>query len=157
MARTKAEEKARRDKIRRDGRALSKYRERLENTYKSYIQTFDAYAINQRKSREAALGACALKAIDTVRGLAKANKLASGSVEYVINEQKLADPDGKIGFHYVVAFKAVGTEKAYNDEEINKEIMDTFERMMMETDEMFPEEKDDEEAETEGDAERDPG
>lgn len=157
MARTKAEEKARRDKIRRDGRALVKYRERLENTRKTYMQTFEADAINQRKSREAALGACALKAIDAARELAKAKKLADGTLDYMVSEQKMMDPDGKIWFHCSVAFHVTSQERAFSDAEINKEIMDTFERMMMETDEMYPEEKDDEEAESEGDAERDPG
>ena len=150
MALSNAEMKARRKKIKDDGRQLVRYRERLENTRKTYMQTFEADAINQRRSREAALGACALKAIDAARELAKGKKLVDGTLDYMITEQKMEDPDGRIGFHCSVSFQVISTERAFNDEEINKEIMDTFEKMMMETDELFPVEEKDEKGESEG-------
>lgn len=137
--RSKAEERARKKKIRDDGRRLAKYKERLINTTKTYMQTYEADAINQRRSRVMALGTCALKALDGARGLAKTKQLADGSLEYMINEQKIVDPDGRIGFHCSVTFKVGSLERAFTDQEIDREIEDTFERMMAETDELFPE------------------
>ncbi len=125
-------------KIRRDSKALKKYAKRLREERKIYHQTFDAFSINQRRSREAALGACALKALDEVRGLRKTKPLVGG-LEFLIHEQKVEDPDGKKGFHYAVTYYVTSDERAHSDEDIQAEIEQTFERMMMETDELFPE------------------
>ena len=59
----------RKRKIREDGKKLKEYEHRMRITMKKEGRTFDAFAVNQRKSREAALGACALKALDSVREL----------------------------------------------------------------------------------------
>lgn len=128
-------------KIRRDSQALRKYAARLRKERRVYIQTFDAFSINQRRSRELALGACALKAIDAVRELWKVKPLIPGTLEYVIHEEKVKDADDRKGFHCVVTFKVTSNEDAHSPEDIQKEIEDTFEKMMRETDEMFPEEK----------------
>lgn len=132
------EEKAREQKIRKDKKALDKYEERLRNENKVYIQMFDAYAVNQRRSRAAAIGACALKAMDEVRGLAKTKTLMDGSLDYMITEQKVQDPDGKKGFHCSVTYRVVSMEKAHTEEWIIKELEDTWARMMRETDGMYP-------------------
>ena len=134
----------REQKIKRDSKALKKYKEKLKKERKRYVQTFETYAINQRRSREAALGACCLKALDAVRELKKTKPLINGTLEYVISEQKVIDPDEKKGFHCSVTFAVASEEDAHTDEWIEKEIADTFERMMKETDEMFPEEAEDE-------------
>ena len=138
------EQKAREQKIRRDKKALDKYEERLRKEHKVYLQMFDAYAVNQRRSRAAAIGACALKAMDEVRGLAKTKQLMDGSLDYMITEQKVQDPDGKKGFHCSVTYRVVSTEKAHTEEWIQKEIEDTWTRMMRETDGMYPVEKEEE-------------
>ena len=131
----------REQKIKKDSRALKKYAQRLRGEHKVYIQMFDAYAVNQRRSRAAAIGACAMQAMDAVRGLARVKPLLDGTLEYMITEQKVKDPDGKIGFHATVTFRVVSGEKAHDEEWIQKELEETFEKMMQETDEMFPEEE----------------
>ena len=131
----------REQKIKKDGKALQKYEQRLRNEHKVYLQMFDAYAANQRKSRAAAIGACALRAMDEVRALAKTKPLMDGSLEYMITEQKMIDPDGIKGFHCTVTYRVVSAEKAHDEEWIRKEIEETFEKMMRETDEMFPPEE----------------
>lgn len=133
----------REQKIRKDSKTLKKYKERLKKERKRYIQTFDAFAINQRRSREAALGACALKALDAVRELNKVKPLVKGTLEFVISEQKVIDPDSKKGFHCSVTFAVASEEAAHEPEWIEKEVEHTFELMMRETDEMFPEEAED--------------
>ena len=131
-------------KIREDSKALRKYRKRLTEERKCYEQKFEAYSINQRKSREAALGACALKAIDAVRELSKVKPLVGGTLEYVINEQKVKDETGQKGFYCSVIFHVVSDEPAHSQEDIQKEIEETFEKMMSETDRLYPVEVQDE-------------
>ena len=131
----------REQKIKKDSKALRKYGQRLANEHKVYMQMFNAYAVNQRRSRAAAIGECALQAMDMVRGLAKTKPLLDGSLDYMITEQKVKDPDGKIGFHCAVTFRVVSAEKAHDEEWIQKELEETFEKMMRETDEMFPAEE----------------
>ena len=131
----------REQKIKRDSKALRKYGQRLKNEHKVYLKMFEAYAVNQRRSRAAAIGECALQAMDEVRGLAKVKPLLDGSLDYMITEQKVKDSDGKIGFHCTVTFRVVSAEKAHDDEWIQIELEETFEKMMREKDEMFPAEE----------------
>lgn len=128
----------REQKIKKDEKALKKYEERMRKAHKVHVKKFDAYAINNRRSRAAAIGACALQAMDDVRGLAKSKTLVDGTLDYMITEQKVKDPDGKIGFHASVTYRVASIVKAYTEEEIQAEIEDTRKRMMLETDEMFP-------------------
>ena len=128
----------REQKIKKDEKALKKYGERMHKEHKVYMQRFDAYAVNQRRSRAAAIGECALKAMDEVRGLAKTKPLMDGTLDYMITEQKVKDPDGKIGFHVSVTYRVASGEKARTEEQIQEELADTWKRMMLETDEMFP-------------------
>ena len=129
----------REQKIKKDKKALEKYEERMRKEHKVYMQMFDAYSVNQRRSRAAAIGECALKAMDEVRGLAKTKPLLDGTLDYMITEQKVKDPDGKIGFHVSVTYRVASMEKAMTEEQIQAEIEDTRKRMMLETEEMFPE------------------
>ena len=132
----------REQKIRKDSKALKDYRKRLERERRAYMKEFEAFSVNQRRSRAAAIGECVLQAMDDVRGLARVKDLVNGSLEYMFNEQKVQDPDGRKGFKYSVAYRVVSTEPAHSKEDIDKEIEETFEKMMMETDEMFPQEED---------------
>lgn len=131
----------REEKIREDGESLKQYEERLRKTKKAYHQEFRAFAINQRRSRALALGECCLKAMDEVRGLNRTKPLIPGTLDYLINEQKVTDADGVKGFSCVVAYRVVSEEPEYTDEWIKNEIAETFEKMMIETDEMFPQEE----------------
>ena len=131
----------REQKIRKDGKALKKYEKRLRNEKKVYSQTFEVLAINQRKSRELALGTCALQALDKVRELNKVKPLI-GELYFNIGERKEQDAGGRDVFHCSVTFHVMSDEAAHDPEDIKKEIEQTFERMMRETDEMFPGDED---------------
>ena len=134
-------------KIAEDSKKLREYKKRMQNTMKNYGQTFNAFAINQRKSREAALGACALKALDAVRELMRSKSLEPGSLWFMISESPLKDDNGKKKFHCQVLYSVTSHEPAFTDEEIQKELEDTFEKMMRETDALYPEEGEHEEKE----------
>ena len=131
----------RKRKIRDDGKKLKAYEKRMRDTMKNYGQKFDAFAVNQRKSREAALGACAMKALDSVRELMRAKKLEPGTLWFMISESPLKDENNKKTFHCSVMYSITALEPAYTEEEIRKEIEETFEKMMRETDEMYPAEE----------------
>lgn len=130
----------REQKIKKDGKALEQYAKRLKNEHKVYIQMFDAYAANQRKSRAAAIGACVLQAMDELQGLWKTKPLREGSLEWNFAEQKIVDPDGKKGFHETVQYSVASGEPAYSEEEIRELIEDTRRRMELDLNEMYPEE-----------------
>lgn len=149
MTEAELNEHYRKCKIREDSKALKKYAKRLRDERKTYEQKFEAYSINQRKSRALALGSCALKAIDAVRELAKVKPLVAGTLEYVMNEQKVTDEAGAKGFYCSVIFHVVSDEPAHDPEDIRKEIEETFEKMMRETDAMYPPEEKHEEKESE--------
>ena len=131
----------RKRKIRDDSKALKEYAKRMRNTMKNYGQTFDAFAVNQRKSREAALGACALKALDAVRELMRQKNLEPGSLWFMISESALKDEAGKKTFHCKVMYSVTALEPAYTEEEIRTELEKTFEKYMSETDKLFPAEE----------------
>lgn len=128
----------REQKIKKDAKALRGYRERLEKERMVYHRNFDLVAINRRTSRQNALGACLMKAMESVQELAKTKKLVKGSLYYIANELKVKDPNGRKGFLESVTFYVMSEEKAHTKEQIDEEIEKTFEKMMQETDEMFP-------------------
>ena len=134
----------RKRKIADDSKRLKDYEKRMRNTMKNEGQAFDAFAVNQRKSRELALGTCALKALDSVRELMRKKRLVPESLEFMISESPVQDENGKKAFHCRVMYKVTTFEPAYTEEEIRKEIEDTFEKMMRETDNLYPAEEEDE-------------
>lgn len=142
----------RKKKIAEDSKALKQYKKRMQNTMKNYGQRFNAFAVNQRRSREAALGACALKALDSVRELMRTKELEPGTLWFMITESPCEDENGKKAFHCEVMYSVTSFEPAYTEEEIQKELEETFEKMMRETDQMYPEEEQDEKAENQGTA-----
>lgn len=133
----------RKKKIAEDSKKLREYKKRMQNTMKNYGKKFDAFAINQRKSRELALGTCALKALDAVRELMRSKKLEPGSLWFMITESPCQDENGKKAFHCEVMYCVTSFEPAFTDEEIQKELEDTFEKMMRETDALYPAEAED--------------
>ena len=142
----------RKKKIQDDGKKLKAYEKRMRNTMKNYGQKFDAFAINQRKSREAALGACAMKALDAVRQLMRETQLEPGTLWFMISESPLKDENGKKNFHCSVMYSITALEPAFTEEEIQAEIADTFEKMMRETDVLYPAEDSHEEKENDQEA-----
>ena len=128
----------RKKKIADDGKKLKEYAKRMRSTMKTCGHKFDAFAVNQRRSREAALGACALKALDAVRELMRTKQLEPGSLWFMISESPVKDENGKKAYHCSVLYSVTALEPAYTEEEIQAEIAATFEKMMQETDEMYP-------------------
>ena len=131
----------REQKIRKDQKTIKKYAEECKRRRKVYMQTFSAFAINQRRSRAAAVGELVLEAIEGVKGLAHVHPLIAGTLEYGIIEQKVKDPDGRKGFSYQVTYHVIANENAMTEEEQEKEVRELEEKLRRETDEMFPEEK----------------
>lgn len=130
-------------RIRRNCKELRKYADRLHREVKNYGRKFEAIAINQRKSRALAMGECALKALEDVRAESKKHYFKPDSRYYIISERPERDENGKKYFHEMVMWAATSYEPAHTEEEIQKELEETFEKMMRETDELYPaEEKD---------------
>ena len=131
----------REQKLKKDAKTLAKYEQKLRKTAKVYSQTAEADAINQRKSRAAAIGACALEVMDSIRGLAKTKPLMEGTLEYMMNEAVEYPVAGsrEKTFIYTVMFQVYADEPRYTPEEIEKECEDLTFRLRMETDEMYPE------------------
>ena len=144
---TEAEQIAynRKKKIREDGKLLKAYEQRMRNTMKNYGYKFDAFAVNQRKSREAALGTCALKALDSVRELMRKKQLEPNSLWFMISESPTKDENGKKAFHCSVMYSVTALEPAFTEEEIKAEIAETFEKYMRETDVLYPAEEEEKE------------
>jgi hypothetical protein len=128
-------------KIRKDSKALRKYSDRLHREVKNYGRKFDAVAINQRKSRALALGECAMQAMEDVQQEAMRHKFKPDSLYYVIHEEPVKDETGKKYFHEMVMWAVTSYEPAHTEEEIQKELEETFEKMMRETDELYPAEE----------------
>ncbi len=131
----------RKKKIRKDARDLKLYRQRLEAEKTVLHQKFSITSINQRKSRALALGAIMLEGIDKVRELNAGRVLVPGTLQWTVTEQKVQDDTGRKGFDYSVTFHVVEDKPAHSKEDIDREIEETFEKMMKETDELFPAEE----------------
>ena len=58
-----------------------------------------------------------------------------------INHKKNIDRLTEAGFHCTVTYRVVSAEAAHDEEWIRKEIEETFEKMMRETDAMYPPEE----------------
>lgn len=131
----------REQKIKKDAKALKEYRKRLEKERVVYHKEFKLVAVNRKVSRQNALGACLMKAMEDVQQLKIIKRLVPGSLYYIANEIKVKDPNGRKGFLEIVTYYVMSEEKAHTEEQINEEIKKTFEKMMAETDEMFPQEE----------------
>lgn len=129
----------REQKERKDQKTIQKYAEKMRKQGKAYMQTFSAFAINQRRSRAAAAGECVLQAMDAVRGLSRTKPLKDGTLDYMINEKKVQDPDGRKGFQYEITYRVVSYERAFTDDQIRKGTEELAEKLRKETEEMFAE------------------
>ena len=130
----------RKKKIKDDSRELRKYADRMHREVKVYGRKYDAFAINQRKSRALAIGECALQALDDVRGLFRTKRLEPNSLWFMISESPVLDENGVKNFHCSVLYSVKSFEPAHTEEYIQKELEETFEKMMRETDKMYPKE-----------------
>ena len=138
---------------------VEKYRQDLLNERKVYMQKATARAVNNRRARALAVGECALKAMDGVRECSRAHRLAAQSLMYMIDEKIIYPVAGsrEKNFEYDVMYQVTSDEKAWTQEEIEEKTEDLRKRLAMETDEMFPEEENDQTDEREMAQEADPG
>ena len=123
---------------------LRKYEIRLRKERKVYMKEAAAYSLSDRKSRAMALGECCLKILEDVKDLNGKHKLIDKSLEYMIDEQKVVDPDGRKGFKYRVIYSVLADEPRFTEEEIRRELEDTARRLKLETEELFRKEEADE-------------
>ena len=121
----------------RDRDTLNGYERRLRAARKVYSKGAEAYTTGGEKNRAYALGACVMGLVKEMEKEAEEKKLIQGTVQWQISEDRVKDPDGKKGYRYNVAVRCLMDEPAYTDEEIEKEIEDTQQRIEAETREMF--------------------
>lgn len=136
-------------KIAKDKKALKAYEKKLKNTLVENLIGREIVSATDRKSRAAALGECALQAMEALKQLQEEKEkekhpLVEGSLIWRITEQKIKDTDGKKGFEYKVMLSVYSAEQRFTDEDIRKELHETYLQFKAETTEMFGETTDEE-------------
>ena len=128
--------------IRKKEQELEKYGERMRKTVKRYGSFSRVTAeTNNRKGRAAAAGEAVLRALDALCETAAKKNLVQGGVGWLISEEMKKDDNGKKIYTYEVGFSALSTDREYTDEQIKEELNKTWEKMMMEVNERYPEEE----------------
>ena len=129
--------------IRKKEQELEKYGNRLRNTYKRYARFVKVKAeTNNRKGRETAAGRAVLQALDALCETAAQKRLVPKGLQWSISEIKSKDENGKKEFEYEIGFSALSYDREYTDEQVQKELDETWKKMMMDVNERYPEEKD---------------
>ena len=146
-------EYAYRAKLDRDRDTVRAYEQKLRGRKKHYTKMAEAYSLGGRRNRAAALGECCLQAMEELDKESFKHSFLPGTLSWIINEGKATDTDGKKGYRYAVIWHVLADEPALTEEEIEKELKETRERIAAETREMFAdmaEEEDGEPGEAEG-------
>ena len=125
------------DKLDKDEETIWKYKAQMKAQRKEYSQVATAYSMTGRRNRALAVGECVLKAYDDLRELNGKKTLLDGTLFWNILEERLIDPDGRKGFRYSAIYHVKSDEQAIPDEDIEKEIDETREKIYRETGEMF--------------------
>ena len=131
----------------KDLQQLYKYKCRLEAERKIYTQTAEAYSDTDRKSRCLTIGECCIQTLEAIGQLNLQHQLIPGTLEYMINQQKVKDDTGRKGFFYQVSYMVKADEPAYTDEQIKDKVKDLARRLKMETNELFAKQEEPEEKE----------
>ena len=131
-----------RQKIKQDKRTIRLYEQKLRTRPKEHDYIAEGYSATDRKSRALCAGECVIQAMDKLRELQaqrerEKHPLKDGSLFWTIVEQKVKDPDGKKGFHYGVIFHVQSDEPYYTEDEIRKELKETYRKIKAETEEMY--------------------
>ena len=137
-------------KIRMDRKTLKAYDRKLRARRKEYEKQAEAFSMTDRRSRAACAGECLLQAMEQLQQLNREKKLVNGTLWWSVGEQRVKDTDGKKGFRYTVAWHVLSDEAYYTEEEILKELRDTYRRLREETEEMYGEVTDEEYLEEDG-------
>ena len=134
---SKREEKDLVEKLNRDEETIWKYKIQLRNQRKEYSKVTSAYSMTGRRSRALCLGECVLQAYEDLRKLNSEKTLLDGTLFWNIIEERVIDTDGRNGFRYTAIYHVKSDEQAIPDEDIEKEIAETREKIYKETGEMF--------------------
>lgn len=138
-----------RQKIKRDQKTLKKYEKQLRARRQEIGRKAEVYAQTGRKQRVAAIGESVLKLLEDLHNIQaeqekKKKPLVNGTLFWGINEQRVQDTDGRKGFKYTIFFMVKSAEDYYTEEEIRKELRETYAKMKAETEEMYGETTDEE-------------
>jgi hypothetical protein len=138
-----------RQKIKQDQKELKRYEKRLRQRRQEIGRQAESWSLTGRKQRIAAIGESVLKLLDDLHKIQaeqeqKKKPLVNGTLFWGINEERVQDTDGRKGFHYRIFFCVKSAEDYYTEEEIRKELRETYAKMKAETEEMYGETTDDE-------------
>lgn len=131
-------------KIRLDRKTLKAYEKKLRARRKQYTKNAEAFTTGGRRNRALAAGECCLQAMEELYKLNAEKKLLPGTLGWLVHEQRVVDPDGRKGYRYDVSWYVNSSEDFYTEEEIRKELRETYGKLRAETEEMFGETTDEE-------------
>ena len=83
------------------------------------------------------MGECCIRTLEAIGKLNLEHKLIPGTLDYMIEQQKVVDETGRKGFEYRVTYCVTADEPAFTEEEIEKEVKELAEKLKIETAEMF--------------------
>jgi len=138
-----------RQKFKNDRRELKRYEQRLRARREEIGRQAESWSQTGRKQRIAAIGESVLKLLEDLHRIQeeqqrKGKPLVNGTLFWGINEERVQDTDGRKGFHYRIFFAVKSEDQYYSEEEIRKELRETYAKMKAETEEMYGETTDDE-------------
>ena len=137
-------------KIRQDRKTLKAYGAKLRRQTKEYGKRAEAYTTGGRKNRALTVGECCMQMLEELNKLSAEKRLFPTSLYWTVDEHRVVDPDGKKGYKYEVSWYVHSDEKKYTEEEVVKELRETYRRLREETEEMFGEVTDEEYLEEDG-------
>lgn len=125
---------------------------KLQGMRKEIVRKAEIYSQGGHRNRVTAIGETVLKLLEDLHNKQaeqelKGHKLLDGTLFWLIEEARVKDTDGKKGYRYTIAYFVKCDEAKYTEDEIKKEIQETYELMKQETDEMYSEIAEEEDAE----------
>ena len=136
-------------KIRKDRHTLKAYEKKLRARRQEIGRKAEVYSLTGKKQRAAAIGAAVMGLLDDLHNIQaeqekKGKPLVDGSLFWGVDEKRVVDTDGKKGFLYTVFFMVKTADAYYTEEQVYKELRETYGKMKAETEEMFGETTDEE-------------
>ena len=141
----------------KDYQTLRKYAARLAAMRVTCSQTATRLCETDHKSRVEAVGECCMTILDKVEELRRTRKVMDRTLVFMISDQKVQDPTGKKGHQYQVSYQVTVDEPALTEEQIQEEVKELAEKLHMETEELFANDKVSRSGESEGMAEEESG
>ena len=131
-------------KIKRDRRTIAKYMKKLKAERKEICRKSEVYSLGGHRNRVNAIGESVLKLLQDFQNhqaelAIRGQKMLDGTLFWLFEEQKVKDTDGKVGYRYTIGYLVKTSEPAHTEEEIQKELEETYQLLKRETAEMFGE------------------